>query len=87
MGVLRRAGIAASALLVLQVSQAAEDQAPVIEEVRVVGSLSRYSATKTDTPIMNTARSVTIEDAQDLIDKGALALDAAYTYSAGITWI
>ncbi len=93
MGVCKRTVLAASVLLALPIVHAEEDPAPrsgthsgsVIEEVTVVGSLTRYSATKTDTPIMNTARSVTIEDAQDLIDKGALALDAAYTYSAGIT--
>nr|WP_285817835.1 TonB-dependent siderophore receptor [Echinimonas agarilytica] len=56
-----------------------------VEVVRVIGKLSKYSAVKTDTPIVETARSISIETEQDLVDKGALRLDDAYTYSAGVT--
>lgn len=55
-----------------------------LEEVVVQGQLTRYSATKSDTPILETARSVSIETQQDLLDKGALNLGDAYTYSAGV---
>ena len=56
-----------------------------IEEVVVFGSLSRYSALKSDIPILETARSVSIETQQQILDKGALRLDETYTYSAGVT--
>ena len=57
---------------------------PGLEEVVVTGTLSRFGATKSDTPIMDLARSVSIETQQDLLDKGALNLADAYVYSAGV---
>ena len=56
----------------------------VMEEVYTTGKLTRYSATKSNTPIMATTRSVSIESQQQIIDKGALTLDQTYTYSAGV---
>lgn len=41
---------------------AAEEPAEKIEEIVVEGRLSRYSALKSDVPIMQTARSVSVED-------------------------
>ena len=55
-----------------------------IERIEVYGKLSHYSATKSDTPIMDVARSVSIEDLTQIIDKGALTLDDTFTYSAGV---
>ncbi len=55
------------------------------EEVVVVGELGHYSATKTDTPIMETARSVSVINQQSILDKGALSLSDALMYSAGVT--
>lgn len=55
------------------------------EEVVVEGRLTRYSATKSDTPILETARSVSIEDRAQLLEKGALNLADAFVYSAGVT--
>ncbi len=55
-----------------------------LEEVLVTGTLTRFGATKSDTPIMDLARSVSIETQQDLLDKGALNLADAYVYSAGV---
>ena len=52
---------------------------PQIEEesrqntVFVTGSVGSFSATKSDTPIMETARSVSVETADLFIDKGAQA--------------
>lgn len=56
-----------------------------IEEIKVVGEMSLYSATKSDTPILETARSISIETKESLIDIGALELADAYTYSSGVT--
>ncbi|MDZ7683872.1 MAG: TonB-dependent siderophore receptor [Gammaproteobacteria bacterium] len=63
---------------------AADGQDADMEEITVVGAVSRYSATKSDTPILEIARSVSIETQQDLIDKGALDLADAYLYSPGV---
>ncbi|MEM6302785.1 MAG: TonB-dependent siderophore receptor [Pseudomonadota bacterium] len=56
-----------------------------IEEVLVTGTLSPFGAIKTDTPITELARSISIETQQDLLNKGALNLNDAYVYSAGVT--
>lgn len=56
-----------------------------IEEIKVVGKMSLYSATKSDTPILETARSISIETQDSLVDIGALELADAYTYSSGVT--
>ncbi|WP_347332120.1 TonB-dependent siderophore receptor [Marinimicrobium locisalis] len=63
----------------------AQEPAAAIEEMHVTGQMSRYSALKSDTPIMETARSVSIESEFDIIEKGALALDDTFTYSSGVT--
>jgi iron complex outermembrane receptor protein len=65
-------------------SAAAED-GEAIEEIVVEGRLTRYSALKSDTPIMETARSVSVEDRQQLLDKGAINLADSYLYSSGVT--
>ncbi|MEC9407903.1 MAG: TonB-dependent siderophore receptor [Pseudomonadota bacterium] len=53
-------------------------------EMTIHGGMTRYSALKSDTPIMETARSVSVETAEQLRAKGALDLGDAYTYSAGV---
>jgi len=55
-----------------------------LDRLTVVGTLSRYSALKSDTPIMETARSVSIETERDIENKGALELADIYQYSAGV---
>lgn len=57
---------------------------PRIEEVVVYGVLSPFSALKSDTPIMETSRSISIITEQQMIDRGALTLDDTFTYSAGV---
>jgi len=66
-------------------SVAASDERAPIEEVHVYGSLGNYSALKSAAPIMETARSVSIEKRDQIVDKGALNLADTYTYSAGVT--
>jgi len=56
-----------------------------IEVIEVVGRLSEYSAIKTNTPIVETSRSISVETLQNILDKGALRLDDTFTYSAGVT--
>lgn len=62
-------------------AQAAADEP--IDEIVVEERLTRYSATKSDTPIMETARSVSIETHQQILDQGVLNLADAYLYTAG----
>ncbi|NYH97198.1 TonB-dependent siderophore receptor [Novosphingobium marinum] len=51
----------------------------------VTGALTDFGATKSDTPIVETARSISIETERDFEEKGAQSLDDALTYSAGVT--
>lgn len=55
-----------------------------LEEIKVIGDLSTYSATKSDIPILETPRSVTVEDQKNIEAIGALNLADTYTYSAGV---
>jgi len=50
---------------------------PVIEK-------DSSAATKTDTPIVDTARSVSVETRQQIEDKGFLRLEDAFGYTAGV---
>lgn len=60
-------------------------EAQRIEEILVFGKLSEFSALKSAVPIMETARSVSIETEQQIIDKGALDLSDTFSYTAGVT--
>jgi len=55
-----------------------------IEEIKVIGELSRFGATKSDIPIIETARSVSVIKAERFLEKGALTLDDTLNYSAGV---
>lgn len=55
-----------------------------LDDVVIEGRMTRYSALKSDTPIMETARSVSVETERQLLDKGALELADAYVYAAGV---
>ena len=63
---------------------AALDDARPMEEMTVTGRLSRFGATKSATPILETARSVSIEMEQQFRDKGALTLDDTLSYISGV---
>ena len=84
-----RAALAAMTVTTLGIippaaAQPAAAEAGPIEEVVVHGQVSRYSALKSDTPIVETARSVSIENLRQILDKGALNLADTYVYSAGV---
>lgn len=64
------------------VAQAPDDG--TLDEIVVEGRVTRYSALKSDTPILETARSVSIEARQQLLDKGVLNLADAYLYTSGV---
>ena len=74
-----RAVLCASLLTTVSAAANAQDEAAPgeLEEVLVFGILSNYGALKADVPILETARSISIETEQQLIDKGVLTLDQA----------
>lgn len=53
-----------------------------IEKVEIVGKRSPFGATKTNTPIVDLARTISIETETDIIQKGALNLSQTATYMA-----
>ncbi|AMJ87065.1 TonB-dependent siderophore receptor [Alteromonas stellipolaris] len=55
-----------------------------IEKVEIVGKRSPFGATKTNTPIVDLARTISIETETDIIQKGALNLSQTATYMAGV---
>ncbi|MBQ4830167.1 TonB-dependent siderophore receptor [Alteromonas sp. MMG017] len=56
-----------------------------IEKVEIVSKRSPFGATKTNTPIVDLARTISIESEMDLKLKGVLNLSQSATYMAGVT--
>ena len=56
-----------------------------IETITVTGSLSSFGATKSNVPIVETARSISVETSEQFIEKGALNLSQTTSYLAGVT--
>lgn len=54
------------------------------DEIIVTGELSRYGATKSATPILETSRSISVETEGQFRDKGALTLDDTLNYTSGV---
>lgn len=65
-----------------QESAASEDE---VEVLTVTGAVSRFGATKSNTPIVETARSLSIENLDAILEKGALNLSQTTSYITGIT--
>lgn len=61
------------------------DENEAIERISVSGSVSRFGATKSQTPIIEMARSISIETFDDMVEKGALNLSQTATYMSGVT--
>ena len=55
------------------------------QETVIVTGTTSFGATKSDTPIVETARSLSIETSNMIIDKGALNLAQSLTYISGVT--
>ncbi|MBB6520551.1 TonB-dependent siderophore receptor [Pseudoteredinibacter isoporae] len=83
----RRGALCLSVLAsaIAQTSLAEEATNDEIETVEVVGELRDFSALKHSTPILELARSVSIETADQFIEKGALNLSQTVSYLAGVT--
>ena len=55
------------------------------QTIVVTGALTDFGATKSDTPIIEVARSISVETQEDFQQKGAQSLDDTLTYTAGVT--
>ncbi|MEA1942618.1 MAG: TonB-dependent siderophore receptor [Pseudomonadota bacterium] len=64
--------------------EAGETGGETEDVITVHGVLGRYSATKSDTPVVETPRSVSIETLDRILERGAVDLSDAYLYSAGV---
>lgn len=64
--------------------QVTEQEPEQLEAVQILGDLSNFSATKSDTPILETARSVVIKDEEQNEKIGAKTLADTYSYTAGV---
>ena len=73
-----------AALAAAQVTGAA-DEAENRQETVIVTGTTAFGATKSDTPIVETARTLSVETSEMFIDKGALNLSQTVTYTAGVT--
>lgn len=65
-------------------SALAQDTRTDEDVITVHGVLGRYSATKSDTPVVETPRSVSIETLDQILERGAVDLSDAVLYSAGV---
>lgn len=63
---------------------ASEAPPATLEPIEIVGQLTGFGATKSATPILETARSISIETEDQFRDKGALTLDDTLNYTAGV---
>lgn len=59
-------------------------QTVVEDEVIVTGQVSTFGATKSDIPILETSRSVSVINAEEYTERGALTLDDTLNYTAGV---
>jgi len=84
MGYLVTAAVLASGLAHAQETGDQEGEERRLETVQVTGQLSGFGATKTTTPILETARSISVETEEQFRDKGAATLAAALDYTSGV---
>ena len=81
---LKLALIASSSLAT--VANAQEDSRPVVDELIIVtGEVSTFGATKSDAPIAETPRSISVITSGEFQDRGALTLSNTLNYTAGVT--
>ncbi|MEL7298214.1 MAG: TonB-dependent receptor, partial [Pseudomonadota bacterium] len=76
--------LAIAGVLTPMLSSANEDDSASIEEIVVTGELSRFGATRSATPIVETARSVSVIDESEFRTRGALTVDDTLNFTAGV---
>ena len=75
----------AGALAAAQQADLPSQEADSRQETVIVTGTTAFGATKSDTPIVETARTLSVETADMFIDKGALNLASALAYVSGVT--
>jgi len=65
-------------------TESADESIESIEEIVVTGKLSRFGATRSATPILETARSVSVIDEKEFRTRGALTIDDTLNFTAGV---
>ena len=65
------------------VAKTVEIDAPLFNPLTVTGKVSTFGATKSDVPIVETARSVSVITSEQFTERGALTLDDTLGYTAG----
>lgn len=85
---MKKVSIAAMAFVAAGALHAEQTETPSknskkLEQMVVTGQLSTFGATKSNIPILETARSVSIVPATQFIERGAMTLDDTVGYTAG----
>ena len=65
-------------------AEESENKVAVLDPVTVTGQVSTFGATKSDVPIVETARSLTVIPSDQFTAQGALTLDDTLGYTAGV---
>lgn len=66
-------------------SNASSASTSKIEEVVVVGETSTFGATKSEIPVSEIPRSISVITSDEFLERGALALSDTLSYTAGVT--
>ena len=74
-----------NALVSVNAQAQSNDEGKKLEEVVVVGQSTTFGATKSEIPLNETPRSVSIITASEFLDRGALSLSNVLNYTAGVT--
>lgn len=84
---LKLALIATSSFASVAQAQEARTDSPENDDnmIIVTGTVSTFGATKSDAPIAETPRSVSVINSDEFEDRGALTLSNALNYTAGVT--
>ena len=67
-----------------QSANTAPEEDASIDEIVVTGQLSRFGATRSATPILETARSVSVIEEAEFRARGALTIDDTLNFTAGV---
>ncbi len=82
---MRKFGILLTTALVTVGTAWAQESTSVQDTVVVTGWPSVFGATKSEIPLLETPRSLSIITAEDFLDRGALSLSNTLNYTAGVT--
>lgn len=85
LGLLILAATLSSAVTAEETTTANDKDVENLEVVTVTGQLSSFGAVKSDSPIVETSRSISIETSDQFYEKGAINLSQTTSYMSGVT--